>query len=275
MGSALHVPWTANASRAATWEITAGTPDPRLVASHLGNGNPSLGCRILSLQGAMRAAHASGVAVLAVGLIHHSLDAGIDVRFEGSDDPAFGSTDVSEAITIGARSVDGYRNDWLDIYDALSGTVPSNLYHRIVADSEDNSVNLAVGEIVLATTRQLVDWLGADGAKLSDVTEANELKTYTGGSLRHPRDFRIERFGGTVRTTDADLVTIRNWFLASAGRARPVMLVPDHASDAVYFGLLSAALDRRKVYPNTNDLDWTFEELSRGLTWQAVEEAVA
>jgi hypothetical protein len=271
------VPWDEDLASDATIEITDGTPDPRLVASHLGNGNPALGCRILGTQGAIRFAHASSVSCASVHLIHHNLDEGFAIRVEGDTDPAFASPDYAVDFTIGARTIDGYRNDWVDLVAAL-GSAPSAPYQRIVADTEDNSVNLAIGSVVLAgAKRTLPQWLLLEDHQISETFEPNVLRTYARVRLAHPADFRVTTFAGALFAESASEVqTIIDWFRRLGGGARPTIVVPDDTEDETFYGVLSAGTQtRRHMIPEVGTgrvtyLSWTFEELSRGLTWEAV-----
>ena len=267
----LHVPWYENASRTATWSVTAGMEDSLLPATHLGNGLPSLGARILATQGAWRAAHGSAVSVPVVGLIHHSLDAGLAVRFEGSDDPAFGTTVYSEAITIGARRIDGYRNDWLDVETAVGGAVTATLYQRIVVDAGANSVNLAIGEVVLGTVRNLAPWILYQGAGLAEDIDVVEHRTVAGVSHRHPQGFPIAGYLGARLLPGTEIDAAIDVFRGLGGRARPWFIVPAPAEDLCHFGLFGLRrLGRVPLGPSLQRVDFVFEELSRGLTWSAV-----
>jgi len=265
----LFVPWSENLARTATVEVTAGTEDSTLPATNTVNGNPALGGRINSLQGAIRWSHGSAVDVAVLGLIHHTLDAALACRFEGDDDSAFGSPAYVFNLTIGARDIDGYRNDVFDLENMTpaSGTLAATQYQRLVVDAGDNSVNLAFGEIVLGSTRHAIDPVGAQGERRPERIPIIEHPTYAGVSLRYQKGFRTRHLAGKFRVDDTDRQVVLDWFRAGGGRAQPALLVPHHDVNDALLGLIMAEFDESPIYPNTTDIPFSFDELSRGLLW--------
>lgn len=278
MGVPLFVPWRQDHARNATITVQTGTADPLLVPDYAGNGTPSLGSRILSLQGAWGLAFDSAVSVAVLGLIHHSFDAGLAIRLEGGSNSDFSSPSFSAAITIPTRTVDGYGNAWLDVQTANGGSAPSLQYWRVVDDSDDNSVNLSVGEIVLGSTRNtLPGWVQLQGHTLGAEVEVSRLTTYAGVALRHPKGFRTDRVSGRfVVMTPAMHQALLDWYRLSDGDGLPSLLIPDSEESDSLYGLMSATHQRRQLVsgdPSTLavfDVDFGFEELSRGLTWSEV-----
>lgn len=202
-----------------------------------------------------------------VAIIHHNLDAGLDVRFQGNATNVWGGPTLNEAFTIPSAREDGYPvNPWLDLTGATGYSVSGFRFWRLVVVGV-NSADVSIGEVWLGETKRTLDpnisW---------DATEGEERK-----AIVHETEFDIDQvydLGVTIRSltgeidaTDVARESFNDWWRSVRGRARPHLLIPygEDVNDAWLVKFKNTLKDIDLVLIDRNTIKVEVREMGRGL----------
>lgn len=253
-----------NVAAAATITVETGTADDGYPADNLVDLNPGKPARLVETSGAWLFDFGAAQSLDLVALIHHNLDAGLDVRIQGNDTDDWTTPALDEAITIPAAAADGY--PVCPFLDLTAITPRSYQFWRLVV-VDANAAPVAIGEVILGETiRELtvnVNW----GARESEDRLIIEHTTDMGVSTIYDLGVRQRVFEGDVDTTDAGAAELRDLVRAARARVDPWLFIPDpDVNDAWFVRFADAkALRRTMVFIDSNQLPFVVEEVSRGL----------
>lgn len=214
--------------------VTASAEDAAYPAANLVNLDVSNPAKLTTTSGGWVLNFGSpGVALAAVALLNHNLDAGRRVLLQGNDSDAWGAPSFEQAFTVPADEVDGFSvNPWLDL-TLGSPASPAYAYWRIWVD-EANSAPVAIGEVVLVTALRALpdDFQVAAGLQESEAMPDIVHESSFGGRTAYGVGAKWKVWDGGMSITVAD----DHWQLARAarGRTRPWFFVPDRDVNAAY-----------------------------------------
>jgi len=262
VGSPKYAYWSDNLVPDATpaW-VSPAVEDSDYPLSKLHDGDPAWPCR--TAQTSARLVLDFGTAVLQalVAVIHHNFDAALACSWQAHTADSWGAPDYSGAFTVGAASADNYRPD---LWQAPGVT---KRYGSLNV-SGTNSATLALGQLFVGSAlRSFFRGLTVGHDEGADVGVSENI-TDGGTSFRIKKGFRLDMLQGTFVGSRAETEEIIELFLALAGSAEPLLLIPD---DTVAYCALTL-LDRRSIRRQTLDGDVyqvqvNFRQLSRGLTY--------
>jgi hypothetical protein len=251
-----------NVAPAATLSLPSGTADAAYPLANIVDLNPAhpfklttTTCRIVFDLG-------SATTLAIVALIHHNLDAGLNVRWQGNATNSWGSPSFDYAFTITAKDQDGYRPN--------SVAIPSGSYRYwslVVVGTNTN--NLIFGSIWIGTALRTLTNNYSWGYKREDPRPgAVRWKTRAGVEWVSPTYGRQRRLASDVQTTDAGLVELTTWYQSCGGMDQPTLILPG-AQDWTDAGLVKWADDmsfQQAVADNvTVQVSWL--EVAKGLPW--------
>lgn len=145
---AIYQRYSDNVARSASIEIETGTPAAEDVygPAALVDGAPERVAKIESTTAAWVLDHGSATPVEIVGLIHHTLNEGADVKIQRNSSNSWGSPAFEADITIPAWEGSGQTlwpvNPWLDLTQVAGYSAPGWQYTRIVVTSNGQNVHL-------------------------------------------------------------------------------------------------------------------------------------
>ncbi len=247
--------------------VPSGTEDPLYPAANLFDLNPALPMKFSTQTGRIVFDFGSAVSAKFVALLHHNLDAGLEVRIQGNAANSWGAPTLNVAFTIGAKDGEGYRpNVWLDLSAQSSTTFR---YWSIVVVGT-NTNNIIIGEAWLgAVLRQLVHNY-AWGAKLSDQRPRRKtFETNYGVKWTYPSAGRRRRLESSIRTTDSSLALVRDWHRACGGPDQPMIIVPDPSVDEAWMVFWDVDWTNAQNFVNDNEIPVAWLEAARGFWWPA------
>lgn len=224
--------------------VDSGTPDadPNYAPSMLVDENPAKVAKIDSTTGSFLFDF-NGVktVVQMVGLIHHTFDAGLDVRIEGNNTNSWGSPSFVAQFVIPTWLGSGVNlwpvNPWLDLTTVtpLSGAYDATGFKfwrlHIVGT---NSQNIQLGQV----------WFGALIRRLTPNVQWSPTRTNHkllidnvtsfGVSTMYSRHTAMWEQAAQVFATDALNDALDSQWFDGDGRAHPFLLVPDGLKNVCY-----------------------------------------
>lgn len=272
---AIFTRYSDNVARDATITIQLGTDpnDSNYAPESLVDDNPAKVAKILSTTGAWEFDFGSAQRIDLVALIHHTFDAGANVKIEGSAAPNWGGSpataaEFSASFTIPTWLGSGDSlwpvNPWLDLTNAAGYSAAGFRYWRLIVTG--NSQNLWLGEIVMVPSirqmnpdRQWEYVTSTLRRKIDNRTEFGVSTIYS----RYSPQVRIE---GTIRADDDFTVTLDEHWDDVDGGAFPWLYIPDGDVNKCYFGRhADPSKSVTHVMYDVHDRRWAFEEAARGL----------
>jgi hypothetical protein len=201
-----------------------------------------------------------------VAIVHHNLDAGLNVRIQGNATDSWGSPTLDQAITIPAYDPDPVLPWPVNPFKDLTGIGSRSFRFWRLAVVGANSVNVQLGEFkMLVPKRELVHnvlWGVEDGIErplIEHVTDYLVSTIYQLGA-------RVASLSGEIETSDAGIAAIEAWWDACGGRAVPTLVIPDPAINRCYLMRWKDTTRAvQRVFTNDNRIRLTLAEVSRGL----------
>ena len=194
----------------------------------------------------------SGNVVLqAIALINHNL--------VGSTCTLANAAGYSQTITIPARTSDGQCvNAWRDMRTDANTT--DDIWTLTITGA---SANVAIGEIVLVTTLNELNW--RYGVEFAAIHPAIQLTTFYRSRLTYDTGIRIRRASGQLRK-ETDKATLLSIWQQAKGPVLPFLLIPELANnDAWMVRFTDDEFQWSPQAPLATNADVVLEELSSGL----------
>lgn len=254
---------TDNIAAAGTVAVTSGTEDTAYPAANLVDLNPAKPAKLTTTTGAWRWDFGSAVNVDFVAIIHHNLDAGLNVRIQGNAADAWGAPTIDQAITIPT-----YRSDEFPVnpFKDLTGIAPRSFrYWRLVIVGV-NSAAVQIGEVWISATKRTlavnIRWNyeeNDDQPLIEHLTDFHVRTVYTYG-------VSIRRFVAQLTTTNAGALEIYDWWRSCRGRAHPMLIALDaDVNDCMMARFNMSFLKSNREFTDYNPIDLDLLEVSRGL----------
>lgn len=252
---------------AGTLAVNTGVGDASYLPANLDDGLPSKPAKLTGTTGSWTRDLGSAKQVDFCAVIHHNLDAALDLRLQGHTSNAWGAPDVNLAFTIPAAHADGFtKNVFLDV--AALVPVAANRtkrWWRLLINSA-NTNPVAVGEWAMYSA---VRTFGVRNISWGSVRKLHRP------SIVHETEYMVRRsyeLGTSVRACEIELEAtdvVRDEVDAlfrTAGDVNPFVIVPHKDQDEPWFvTLLEAAFEYERAHRNYNPLALQFQEVSRGL----------
>jgi hypothetical protein len=243
---------------------SSGAESTGYTTANLYDNNPARAFKLNAASGNVVFDFGGAVNVDIFSIIHHNLDAGLDVKIQGNATDSWGTPSLSQSITIPAYEKDGFPvNPFIDL-SALSN---SFRYWRLLVNGT-NSANVQLGQLIFgATKRELVHNIGW-GYQESVERKIIEHVTDYGVSTIYDLGAKIKAWSPTIKTTDAGMTAIEEWWDACHGRALPSLIVLDpDVNDARFVRWSEPARTIQRDFNNDNTIQFGWREVSRGLVF--------
>lgn len=272
---AIYTKHSDNVAPDATKTIQLGTDpqDSNYGPDTLTDDNPAKVAKINSTTGAWQFDFGSAQRLDLIALIHHTFDAGADVKIEGSAAPNWAGSPVTAAefsasivipTWIGAAESRWPVNPWLDLTNAAGYSASGFRYWRLIVTG--NSQNLQLGQVIMtASIRQMNpdrQWEYVTSTlrrKIDNRTEFGVPTIYS----RYSPQVRIE---GTIRADDDFNDELNAQWEDVDGGAWNWLYIPDGDVNKCYFGRhAEPSKSVTHVSFDVHDRRWAFEEAARGL----------
>ena len=252
----------------ATISVNTGTGDTEYPAANINDLYPDSPAKLTTQTGSWVADLGSAQAPELVAIIHHNLDAALEVRIQGHTSNAWGGPDVNQLFTIPARYTDSHPvNVWLDLATLIPvAATRTKRYWRLVVVGT-NSAAVSIGEWRLESTKRT---FGVRNIKKGS-TRRLQIP-----SITHQTELRVRRsydLGVTTRAVEVQLEatdTVRaevdTWFRSARGGVYPFLIIPYETENDAWMVCFSET-ERPHIRRSTdlNEIAIAFEELSRGL----------
>lgn len=266
MGRAIWSKYTDYVGPNATITVNTGVEDTTYPAANLCNRIPSKPAQLTGTTGSWVLDFLAAQRVDWVGIPHHNLDAGLDVKIQMNATNAWGGPSFSQPITIQTYRQDGFPvGAWLDLTVLGGYSAGGFRYLRFLVNGA-NSVAVKIGELMVLSNKRIlnpnVNW----PVKKPEQRTIIENTTDYGVSTIYDLGVTRRRFSGDLDVSDAITADMVDWWRGTRGRARPFAFVPDESVNEAWlarFGGDQVALDQQIVDRNSIPLD--VEEVSRGL----------
>lgn len=241
----------------------SGTVDADFPLTQATDGTPSTPCRFTTTSGSVIFDLGAACQVDLCAVIGHNLDG--TVTLQGNSSNAWGAPSVSVALPAVTQDGDGYwPNRWVDLSVAVPTAGDRTLrYWRLVVTG--NTANLSLGEVWLATRRQLAinySW----GYRVVQSAPSVVHRTDAGVTFAYSYGTRMRALEGELEATDAVVDALAALWVAARGRARSFLVVPEgDTGEAWQVRCAEDSLPRTQEFDDHAIVPVTFEELSRGL----------
>jgi len=261
----------------ATVTIETGTDpgDANYGPAVLVNDNPAQVAKINSTSGAWLLDFGIAQPVQLAALIHHDVDAGLEVVLQGNaTNAAWGAPSFEAPFVIPAWRALATQpwpvNPWIDL-TAAEGYNPAGFrFWRLLITG--NSQNIQVGNLKLYSTSFRLTSDFREGLSPSWLKPVIEHQTSYRVATIYPRGTAQWAQAGTIRTESALLETLEAHWFDVDGRALPFVMVPNALRNIAYFVRMKT-VDRQHAvlfYNETTDdelvdLPIAVEEVGRGL----------
>lgn len=254
---------TDNIAAAATLTVNTGTEDAAYPAANLVDLNPAKPAKLTTTTGSWVFDFGTAANVDLVAIIHHNLDAGLNVRIQANATDSWGAPSLNQVITIPAYRSDGFP---INPFKDLTGVSPrSYRYWRLVVVGV-NSAAVQIGEV----------WLGATLRTLAVNIRWNYEENDDQPLIEHNTDFRVRTvysYGVSIRrlvaqltTTDGGAAELYDWWRSCRGRAHPMLIALDaDINDCMMARFNMSYMKSNREFVDYNPIDLDFIEVSRGL----------
>lgn len=246
--------------------ITVGTALSLFPVANLTNLNPAKPCRttgttarfVWDLTTAKKGDWAA--------LIMHNLDAGLlGVKVEANSVNNFASPPLSIALPIPAIDADLFH---IDAGIDITGIGTRTYEFWSLAITTANSINLSLGEFAIFGTKRSMPTNLNWPEDRTDSRPVVEQKTRKGSVFVLDQGTRQSNITADIDNTDANEVTMRQWWLETRGRARPFFIWPDPAVNDVRMVRWADTTRKRSQQVNDrNQVTLAFEQVDRGIVF--------
>lgn len=207
--------------------ITATTEDTDYPAENIATADPTLPSKLTGTSGNWVFDFGAAQRVDIVAIIHHNIDAGLEVRIQGNATDVWTSPTLNEAFTIPAYFGDGYPGcPWLDLTGATGYSTSGFRYWRLVVVGT-NSAAVAVGTFWMGSLFRSLDPNIEWGVRIPRERKIIEHSTDYGVVNVYDLGVTVRRLEGNIDSPDSQHTAILAWWRDTKGRSLPFLLVPD------------------------------------------------
>lgn len=254
-----------NLAPLATITATGFAPLAAFPLVNLTNLNPVLPAKFDDPSGQIVIDHGSAKTVKLVALIHHNLDAALQVRFQAHATNAWGAPTFDTTFTIGAKDKEGYRpNTYLDLSAA-----PPNLRWNRISIVGVNSLDVILGELWIGSEARTVTHNYSWGFQRTDIRPGRQsFETRAGVEWVSPSIGRRRCLEGEILDTDAGLAALSTWSQATGGMDQPTLVIPN-APDITDAMLAKWMVDfgYQGEFKDNDNVPVGWREMARALPW--------
>lgn len=258
-----------------TITVQTGTAAPQYGPTLLIDKNPARVAKIVEVTGAWQGAWGAKQAPKIASVVHHTFDAGADVKIQFDDTPNWTTPAFSQSLTIptwkgGTGAKRWPVTPWVDLTQNVSWSAVGWLYWRLVVTG--NSQGVQAGQIYLS---KAIRQVGPPSTKEPGIQfgytttprrPAIENVTAFDVQTIYGRGTRLYSFAGALRTLDSVMPGIREQWEESGGMEEPWLFIPDGTvNEAFYVRWRGDARAEQRNFLNQNDLPWDLREVGRGL----------
>lgn len=247
--------------------ITASAADSNYPVANLCTPDPTKPAKLTTTTGWWKVYFgATRQRVDIVALIHHNLQAGLEVRIQGNDTDTWTSPTLNTTFTLGAQTNDGlYPNCWLDL-TGVSGYTTNGFYYWRLYIVGTNGVNCGVGCLWLGKLKRTLERNLLWGSERMVLRKIVEHQTARGVSSRYDLGHVARGSQFTVDASPTGASDIDAWWRSCKGQLLPSLLIPDPTADDAWLGLLlKPQLSWTRAAKMSNVFKLEFVELVRGL----------
>lgn len=266
MGRAIYSKYADYVGPNATVTVNTGTEDSTYPAANLVNRIPSKPAQLTGTSGSWVLDFLAAQRVDWVGLPHHNLDAGLDVKIQMHATSAWGAPSFSQAITIPAYQQDGFNpGPWLDLTTLSGYLVAGYRFLRLLINAA-NSQPVKIGELMVVSNKRTLNPNVSWPVKKPIQRKIIENVTDYGVSTIYDMGVSRRRFDGELDILDATAATMADWWLGTRGRARPFAFIPDESVNEAWLARFADdQLNLTQQLNDRNSIPIAVEEVSRGL----------
>lgn len=252
-----------NFASGVTPTVDTGTADSDYPVTNVVDGVPSTPVRFTGTSGSIVFDLGSACQVDLVAVIAHNLNG--TVTIQGHSSNSWGAPSVSVTVPTVTQDPDGYwPNRWVDLSVAVPTAGSRTLrYWRLVVAG--NTANLSIGEVWLATRRQLTmnySW----GYREVNAAPSVVHRTDAGVEFRYSYGTRQRRLDAELEATDAVVDAMRTLWVAARGRARSFLIVPLGDTGEVWqVRCTDDQVPVTRIFDDHASVPVLFDEVSRGL----------
>jgi hypothetical protein len=239
-------------------------PAEQIIApTNTGHRNlPSRPAKLSATSGYWELTFASDITVVAVAVIYHNFDEGLDVTIEaGAGSPL----SFSQAITIPAKLNDS--DDWtLSPWVELDSPQTFDTWRLSV--NEANSQNPQVGRLLLLTSLRQIETDVRYGVEEQESRWILEHRTEADVELLTDMFNVRRRFSGDFGYRPDETAALRALYRDARNRVLPWLLIPDEdVNDAWFVRFEDPFYSQVRETIGFNTHPYRVRELSRGLIW--------
>jgi hypothetical protein len=247
--------------------ITPSAEDSAYPRANLYDSNPAKAFKLNATSGNIVFNFGTATNIDIFAIIHHNLDAGLgNVRIQGHTSDSWGAPTLNELITIPTYELGSPPwpvNPFID----LSGIANSFQYWRLVFGTA-NSVNIQLGQLWFGETkRELthnVSWGYQEGVERRII----EHETDYGVSAIYDLGAKIKTWSPEIKTSDAGMALVEQWWDSCNGRSLPSLIVFDpDVNDARLVRFTEPSRLVQRDFVNDNTIRFGLREVSRGLVF--------
>jgi hypothetical protein len=265
MGRALYGHHTDNVAPNATVTVNTGTEDATYPGSNLVDRNPAKPAQLTTTTGSWVLDFGAAQRVDLVLLPMHNLTAGLEVRVQMHASNSWGSPTVNALIVIPAYREDGMPiGSWVDLTAAGGYSTGGFRYLRLNVVGT-NAAAVKVGELLALKLKRTLNPNISWGISEPEERLVSGTQTDGGVEIVFDQGVTLQKFRGSLDTTDAGLAAVRSWWRDCRGPVYPSALVPDEDVNEAWVVRHAGTLDPTRVINDRNAMNLEFREVSRGL----------
>lgn len=249
----------------------ASTSDPEYTVINLTDGKPSNPFKFTATTGNLVWSYASARNVDLLGIFHHNLIAGLELRLQANTANSWTTPPLNILLTVPEYDNSNWpRNIFYDL--ALAGVSPrSYQFWRLIIVGTNPAV-VALGEVHLYTTRRTLNNVDVrypvdEEMEMPLIEHETDYGVLTVYELGTKRVNRIEAVCQAINPNALEL--IRDWWDSCNGRSKPFLMHLDSEAADCYGPMLVRWASQRRpdrhVFPGITDVPLVFQEVSKGL----------
>lgn len=262
--NAIYQHYSDNVAPLAT--ITGSAEDSTYPPSYLANLNPAKPAKLTTTTGWFKFNFGADQRIDILGIIHHNLDEGLEVRLQGNATDSWVSPTVNELVPVPAYREDGYPlNLFLDVTLATNYSTGGLPWWRVLFVTA-NGEHIAIGEIWLGQTKRTLSPNISWGAVLTEERKIVEKSTDFGVTNIYDLGVTVRKVKGDLDSDDAQASAFWSWVRDARFRVRAfLVLINPETDDPMLVRFLKPTQEVAQVVTDRNTIQIELLELGRGL----------
>lgn len=253
----------------ATITASAEDPDPNYGNAALCDGDPAKPAKLTTTSGNWVCDFGAPQVIKLAALIHHNLDAGLEVRLQGNASNVWTSPSFNQVITIPAKQAGPVpqftTSPFMDLTTLAGYSGGGYRYWRLVVVGV-NSETIQVGEFVLSAELRVVEINVSWGGSEAEDHPVVEHRTDHGVAIITVIGVRLWTLVGEMDTTEVGWLSIRELSRDAMGKSLPWLLIADpDVNEAQFVRFIETKHARILVFLDRNTVAFAVEALSKGL----------